>query len=417
MSTSTPAPAIPGTALRGGAFRALAHRNFALFFWGQFISIVGTWSQMLAVSWLIWRMTGSALWLGIANFALHVPCIFLGLPAGHIADRHDRLRLLTFMQALCMLQAILLAWLTLTGAVKLWQVIGLGFFLGSVYAFEMPIRQAFVMDLVGKRDLLGAISLVAAMFHFTRMLGPTVAGAIVAWKGEGVCFAFNAVTFLALIAALMLVRRGQMHSPARTTEPMLRSIKEGLREAKRITDAIPSLALVALLAGIGMQFTTLLPMFADRVLHGGAVELGWLMGASGAGSLAGALWLARRKSSEGLFPLTARMAILFSATLILLGLISSFIAALPAIFMMGLTLTIAFSCVGTLLQNEAGDHMRGRMMSLYTVTFMGFFPFGSLAAGILARSYGSQATISGAGIICLIASAAIWGKARRRTIA
>jgi len=410
---STQAESMPETAIPGGAFRTFRHRNFSLFFWGQLVSMIGTWSQMLAVSWLIWRLTESAMWLGIANFAVHVPSVFLGLPAGHIADRHDRLRMLTILQSLCMLQAVLLAWLTITGAVMLWHVIALGAFLGSVYAFEIPIRQAFVMDVVGKRDLLNAVSIVAAMFHLTRMLGPSVAGAIVAWKGEGICFAFNAATFLALIGALLFVRRSEMITPPRTTEPMIRSIKAGLKEARRIPDAIPSLVLVALLAGIGMQYVTLLPMFAAKVLGGGAVELGWLMGASGAGSLAGALWLARRRSSEGLLALSADMSIVFSLTLISLGFISNLHVALPAMFVMGACLTIAFSCVGTLLQHGTSDHMRGRMMSLYAMTFMGLFPFGSLAAGSLANAFGASITVVAAGLTTLLTGGIIWMRAKR----
>lgn len=403
---------MPEPAITGGAFRTLRNRNFSLFFWGQLISMIGTWSQMLAVSWLIWRLTESAMWLGIANFAVHIPCVFLGLPAGFVADRYDRLTVLTVMQALCMLQAVALAWLTLTGTVQLWHVIAFGFFLGSVYAFEIPIRQAFVMDLVGKRDLLNAVALVAAMFHLTRMLGPTVAGAIVAWKGEGVCFLFNAATFLALIGALLLVRRGEMMSISRTHERMFRSIKEGLIEARRKPRVLTSLMLVAVLAGIGMQYTTLLPIFADRIFGGGAAELGWMMGVSGAGSLISAILLARRRSSEGMLSLASKSSLVFSSVLIALGLTHNFYVALAIFAIMGFTLTLSFSCINTLLQHATSDHMRGRMMSLYSITFMGIFPFGSLAAGAMAKAFGAQLTVMVAGMICLIAGGAIWSRTR-----
>jgi len=404
---------MPEPAITGGAFRTLKNRNFSLFFWGQLVSLIGTWSQLLAVSWLIWRLTESAMWLGIANFAVHVPCILLGLPAGFVADRYDRLTILTVMQALCMLQALALAWLTLTGAVQLWHVIVFGFFLGSVYAFEIPIRQAFVTDLVGKRDLLNAVALVAAMFHLTRMLGPTVAGGIVAWKGEGICFLFNAVTFLALIGALLLIRRREMMSVSHTHERMFRSIKEGLIEARRKPSVLNSLMLVAALAGIGMQYTTLLPVFADKIFGGGAVELGWMMGASGAGSLISAMLLARRRSSGGLLALALKSALIFSIVLIVLGLVHNFYVALAIFAVMGFTLTLSFSCINTLLQHATSDHMRGRMMSLYSITFMGLFPFGSLAAGGMAKAFGVQLTVMAAGLICLIAGGAIWIRTRK----
>lgn len=384
-----------------GVWRAFRHGNFKLFFWGQLISMIGTWSQTLALSWLVWRLTSSALWLGIINFAMQIPMLFLGLPGGVAADRYDRHRMLTLMQALCMLQALILAGLTLTGRIELWHVVLLSTTLGVVYAFEFPIRHAFVMDLVGKRDLLNANALASGMFHLTRMLGPTVAGIIVAWKGEGICFLFNAATFLFLIAALWRMDRSKILRVHHEPQPLIRSILEGLRHVRALQGVAAALLVVVLVSAIGMQYTTLLPMFADVVFGGGAVQLGWLMGASGAGSLLAAFLLARRRSQERLMTLASVSAIAFSVSLIAFGLTRWLLPSLGILFLMGLTLTLTFSCIGTFLQHRSPDHLRGRMMSLYSITFMGFGPFGSLLAGLAAREIGAPLTVAISGIICL----------------
>jgi MFS family permease len=393
-------------------WRAFRHRNFSLFFWGQLVSMIGTWSQMLAYSWLVWKMTHSPVWLGVIGFTSQVPTLLLGLPGGALADRFDRLRSLSLMQTLCMLQAVLLGILTLSGVIELWHLVALSAVLGSVYAFEFPIRQAFVMDVVGKRDLLNATSLVAAMFHLTRMLGPTVAGAIVAWKGEGICFLFNAATFLALIGALAMVRRREMLPVARAEEPMGRSILAGLAHLRSVPEAKHGLFLIAILAGIGMQYTTLMPIFADQIFGGGAVQLGWMMGASGAGALAGGIWLARRSSSERLLSLAGATAVVFSAALTAFGLVPVFEISLGILVVMGFGLTVAFSSVGTFLQHRTPDHLRGRMMSLYTMTFLGLSPFGNLVAGGMARAIGAPLTVAITGAVCFVAGA--WTVARSR---
>ncbi len=382
-------------------WRAFRHRNFSLFFWGQLISMIGTWSQTLALSWLVWRLTGSAVWLGVINFVMQLPMLFFGLPGGVAADRYDRHRSLTLMQGLCMLQALILAALTMTGRIELWHVVVLSATLGTVYAFEFPIRQAFVMDLVGKRDLLNANALAAGMFHVTRILGPTVAGIIVAWKGEGICFLFNAATFLFLIGALWMMDRSRIARVPHEPQPLGRSIMEGLRHIRELKGVAAALLIVAIVAGIGMQYTTLLPIFADQVFGGGAVQLGWLMGASGAGSLLGAFLLARRSSQERLMTLASISSLAFAVSLIAFGLMRWLIPSLGVLFLMGLTLTLTFSSIGTYLQHRSPDHLRGRMMSLFSITFMGFGPFGSLLAGLAAREIGAPLTVAASGVICL----------------
>lgn len=390
------------------ALRAFKHRNFQLFFTGQTISMLGTWSQMLAISWLVWRLTHSPLWLGLIGFATQLPMLIFGLPGGAIADRFDRRKTLNFMQMLCMLQALILALLTLTDIVKLWEIVVLSISLGIVYAFEFPIRQSFVMDMVGKRDLLNAVALVSASFHATRIIGPVAAGAIVAWKGEGECFLFNAGTFLFLIAALFLIDKKTLIHPDRKQQPLWTAIKEGLADLWGRREAKLALVILTVSAGIGMQFTTLMPIFADRVFGGGARLLGWLMGAGGIGSLTGALWLARRHTADGLLHLTTKTAVVFSAALIIFSILKNFWIALPVLTILGFFLTITLSGINTLLQHISPDHLRGRAMSIMNMMFVGIWPFGSLAAGFSAREIGAPPTLLACGIICCITAFVVW---------
>lgn len=402
----SPAPA------RFSTFSALRHRNFRIFFTGQSISLIGTWSQGLALSWLVWRLTHSAAWLGIIGFTVQIPMLFFGLPGGWAADRFDRRRSLLLMQTLCMLQAILLAGLTLWGTITLWQVFALSMMLGTVYAFEFPLRQSFVMDMVGKRDLLNAVSLHAAMLHATRALGPMAAGAIVAWQGEGICFLFNAATFLALIAALLMIDRKALIPTRADPAAMGHSIREGLRFMRRQPHERLGLTLTAVVSVVGMSYIPLMPIYADRVYSGGSVELGWMMGASGVGALLGALWLAGRRSGERLLTLSAGAAVLFSVAIVVFSQMPRIWLAMPLLAAMGFFATVHFSSLNTLIQQKVPDHLRGRAMSIFTMFAMGFAPFGILAAGFLAKLLGAQITTLILGLGCLVPCAAIWVKAR-----
>lgn len=393
--------------------KAFHHKNFLLFFVGQSISLIGTWSQTLAISWLVWRLTSSAVWLGAIGFMLQIPMLILGIPGGVIADRYDRLRLLTLAQILCMIQAVLLAMLTIFGIVKLWEVVILSVFLGSVYAFEFPLRQAFVMDMVGKKDLLNAVSLNAAMIHGTRIAGPVAAGVIVAWKGEGTCFLFNAATFIALISALLVMDRSKLIIVKTEHKSFRHSISEMFLHSRSEPNSRFSLILVGVVTLFGFPYVTLLPIFADRVYGGGAVYLGWLMGASGTGALLGALWLARRRTSSRLILLSCKTAILFSAAIILFSQQKSIWMALPTLALAGFFLTITFSGTNTILQHHAPDHLRGRMMSMYTIAFMGFTPFGSLIGGFLAHFLGAPYAMSLCGACCFILCGFIFLKVKK----
>lgn len=398
---------------RRSIFKALRHRNFSLFFSGQTISLIGTWSQQLAISWLVWRLTRSAAWLGFIGFAVQFPILIFGLAGGWAADRFDRHRSLTFTQFLCMFQAIALSILTLLGIINLWQITLLSIALGIVYSFEFPIRLSFIQDMVGKEDLLNAVSLNAAMIHATRMAGPVFAGIIVAWKGEGICFLFNAATFIALIAGLLLIDRNKLLYPHHSHKPMWHSIAEGMRHVWNESHARSAMLLIAIVSILGMPFISLLPIFADKVFHGGSIELGWMMGTSGLGSLAGALWLSQRRSSSGLLSLSSGASVLFSLAIIAFCFTTKLWAALAALSVAGFFLTISFSGINTLLQHTTPDHLRGRIMSIFSTAFMGLAPVGSLIGGLMAQKIGAPLAVGICGVGSAMAGIIVWVKAKK----
>ncbi|HPQ80211.1 MAG TPA: MFS transporter [bacterium] len=394
------------------ALSAFRHRNFRIFFTGQTVSLIGTWSQSLALSWLVWRITHSPAWLGVIGFTVQFPMLLFGLAGGWAADRFDRRYSLILMQTLCMLQAIVLAALTLSNMVTLWQIFSLSVMLGIVYAFEFPLRQTFVMDMVGKRDLLNAVSLNAGMIHSTRIAGPVAAGAIVAWKGEGICFLFNALTFLSLIAALAMIDPKSLIPAQREPSNMFSSIREGLGFMNRQPKAKMGLILTAAVSIIGMSYIPLMPIYADLIFDRGSVGLGWLMGSSGAGALLGALWLAGRSSSEKLLTLSCAAATLFSVALMVFSQMPSIWLGMPLLSAVGFFATIHYSTINTLLQHNVPDKLRGRAMSIFTTIAMGLAPFGILTSGLTAKFLGAPTTALLLGTGCLIASTAIWIKAR-----
>jgi MFS family permease len=392
--------------------RAFKHRNFRIFFAGQSISSIGTWSQAVAIYWLVWRLTGEPFWLGFVGFAIQIPMLMFGLVGGACADRLDRLRALTILQTLCIAQAIALATLTFTGVVRLWHVMALAFFLGVVNAFELPPRQAFVMDMVGKRDLLNAVSLNAAMLHSSRIVGPVAAGFIVGLAGEGMCFAFNAATFLALIAALLMIDRDTLIIPRRQAESFWQAVWAGLHYILREPSAKLALVVLATISIAGFPFVALMPIFADKIYGGGAIQLGLLIGASATGALLGALTLARIQDTDGLLVLCSKAACFFGVSLFIFSRMEQLWLGMATLLLVGFSSTIIFWPINTLLQHVAPDHLRGRMMSLFTIAFMGMAPFGSLAAGIAARWIGAPNTVAAGAIICLVLGIIAWTKAR-----
>lgn len=385
-------------------FRALSHRNYRLFFGGQSISLIGTWMQQIAVSWLAYRLTHSAVWLGVVGFSTRIPALVFAPFAGVLADRWNRHRTLVVTQTLSMIQAFILAALVLTGRITIWEVIVLSLILGSINALDVPVRQSFIVDMVESgEDLSNAIALNSTMVNGARLIGPSVAGVLIAAVGEGICFLLNGLTFIAVIAALLAMIVQPKEKPVQSQR-----IRQQLREGFAYAFAsLPIRALILLLAVIslmGMPFVVLMPIFADKILHGGPQTLGFLMGASGIGALMGALYLASRKNAVGLMKVVAFASGTFGAGLVILSLSRQLLFALLILVVIGFAMIIEMAATNTLLQTIVEENKRGRIMSFYAMAFMGMVPFGSLLAGSLADAVGTPETIMLCGIFCICAS-------------
>jgi len=383
--------------------RSLRSRNYRLFVAGQSVSLVGTWMQQVAMSWLVYRLTGSAMLLGVVGFTSQIPTIFISPVAGVLADRWDRRRLLIATQALAMFQAVFLAVVVLTGVVQVWQIILLSLILGVVNAFDIPIRQSFVVEMVEQREDLGnAIALNSSMVNGARLIGPAIAGLLVASLGEGICFALNAISYLAVIVALAAMRIPRGSHLGRPRRRILQELNEGFMYAYRFGPIRSILLLVALVSIMGMPYTVLVPVFAKDILHGGAHTFGFLMTAAGCGALAGTLYLASRKSVIGLGRLIVIATVLFAAGIFSFAFSSNFILSLAALALAGFgAMTLIASC-NTILQTILDEDKRGRVMSFFTIAFMGMAPFGSLGAGLMAGIIGPRDTLLLGGVGCLV---------------
>lgn len=398
--TQTPAP--DGQGRRAAAFSSLRHRNFQLFFSGQMISLVGTWMQSVAKAWLVYRLSGSAVLLGVLGFVNQIPIFLLSPVGGLVADRWRRQRVVIGTQISSMMLAFTLATLTLSGRVRVWEIITLSGMLGVVNAFDVPARQAFLIEMVGREDLLNAIALNSSMFNGARVAGPAIAGILVAWIGEGWCFLLNGVSYLAVIAGLLMIRIGKPLVTEGSGSPFER-LKEGFRFARQ---ALPIRALLLLLAVVSltaMPFTVLMPIFADRVLHGGVSAYGTLMGAIGVGAVMGAMILAVRQQLKGLGRIVSFAAISFGAALVLFGASRWYWASLLILTGAGLAMMLQFTSTNTLLQAMVPDQLRGRIMSLYSMMFLGTTPLGALAVGATAAHIGAPLTVAIEGGISLAA--------------
>ena len=383
-------------------FRTLHYRNYRLFFIGNGISLIGTWMQQVAISWLVYRLTGSALLLGVIAFASLFPGFMLVPFAGLLSDLWSRRRILLVSQILFMLQAATLAILVMTNLVAVWQIVLLSVFLGLVSAFDIPARQSFVVEIIDNREDLGsAIALNSALFNGTRLIGPSLAGIAIAIVGEGVCFLLNALSYLAVIATLLL-----MH-----VEPAVRSgSKTDFRQelSAGFTYAFGSLPIRALLlllsvvSLMGMPFTVLMPVFAKGVYHGGAHTLGFLTAAAGAGSLIGALYLASRKTLLSMGRIVPLAAGLFGGGLVLFSLSSVLWVSLVLLMFAGCGAMVQLALTNTILQTIVDDSMRGRVMGFFAMSFMGMMPLGSLLAGALADRIGAPRTLMIGGLCCII---------------
>ena len=383
--------------------RALQYRNFQLFFSGQLISLIGTWMQNLAQAWLVYRLTGSMVLLGGISFCSQIP-IFLFSPLGGIvADQYSRRRVVIATQTASMLLALALASLTLTGTVRIWHIFVLAALLGMVNAFDIPARQSFIVDMVARADLMNAIALNSSMFNASRVVGPAIAGILVAVIGEGWCFFANGVSYIAVIVGLLLMRV-EPHQRVTDGGSPLANIVEGFRFVIRNRPIHALLILLGIAAMTGMPFTVLMPVFADRILHGGPKALGWLTGCAGIGALAAALLLASRQTLKGLTVWIAAASMAFGAGLIVFALSRTFWFSAVILVPVGFSLMLQMGSSNTLIQSMVPDHLRGRVMSVYSMMIMGMAPFGGLLAGIVADRLGAPTTVAIGGVICLAAA-------------
>jgi MFS family permease len=403
LEAAETSPPIGGMPARTGrlpvTLRALRHRNFQLFFGGQLISLIGTWMQSVAQGWLVYRLTGSSLLLGVVAFASQIPIFLLSPVGGTVADRYNRHRVVIATQTTSMVLAAILATLTLGHWITVWELIVLASSLGVVNAFDIPARQSFLVEMVGREDLMNAIALNSSMFNGARVVGPAIAGILVASIGEGWCFFANAVSFIAVIAGLLL-----MKIAPRKKEPhagMAAHIVEGFQFAQRTTPVRNLLYLVGLISLAGVPYTVLMPIFADRILHGGAWVYGILMGAAGVGAVLGALTLASRTGVRGLGRIAAFTAAGFGASLVIFAFSRNFIFSLIILVPTGFTLMTQMACANTLIQAMVPDRLRGRMMALYSMMFMGMSPLGGLFSGLLADWIGAPWTVAIGGIACV----------------
>lgn len=380
-------------------FRALSYRNYRLFFAGQGISLIGTWMQQIALSWLVYRLTDSVFLLGAVTFCSQVPGFLLGPFAGVAADRFDRHRVLLVTQLLSMLQASVLAFLVLSNMVEIWHILTLSAVLGAVNAYDIATRQAFVTELVDKReDVSNAIALNSSMFNMARLAGPSIAGILIAAVGEGICFLINALSYLAVLASLLLMRLKAFQRVVQERK-IWESLKDGFAYAFGFPPIRALLSIVACLSFFGMPFSVLMPVFARDILHGGANTLGYLMGASGIGALAGALFLAQRKTVVGLGKIMIFTMLTFGFGLVAFSFSEILLVSLLCMLVSGFGMIVTMASCNTLLQTIVDDDKRGRVMSLYTMAFMGMAPFGSMLAGTVAEYISVKYTLAACGIL------------------
>lgn len=384
------------------AFRALHHRNFRLFFVGQFVSRVGFWMQNMALAWLVYRLTESSLMLGLVAFAGQAPTLVFGLFAGVVADRFDRYRVILVTLVLALAQALLLGVLTLLDRITAWQVFGLALAAGAIQAFEMPARQSFLMEIVGRDDITSAVALNSTLVNGARILGPALAGVLVAQFGEGVCFLVNGLSFVPIIVGFLAMRlpaRGQPEGTAGSTGTFIR---EGVAYALHTPAIRLLLVLVGLISLLSTPYTVLMPVFAGDILDSGPNGMGMLMGAAGVGAVVGTLLLARHQGHETLGRVMALALVRFGLGLLLFAWSDRFWLSMLVLPLVGSGFMVPLSATNTLLQTLAPDRLRGRVMSLFLMMFMGAPPVGSLLAGFLAPVIGAPLTVGSMGVLCLL---------------
>lgn len=383
------------------ALRALRHRNLRLFFAGQGISLVGTWMQQVAMSWLVYRLTDSAFLLGVIGFSSQFPSLLMAPFTGALADRWSRYRMVAVAQTLAMVQAVVLAVLVIGGLVQVWHLVVLAVAVGVINGVDIPARQALLVKLVdGQEDLPNAIALNSSMFNAARLIGPALGGLLIGWWGEGPVFVLNAVSFVGILGALAMMRlpaeRGQRAGA------LLQNIREGFNYAFGFAPIRDLLVVLSGVSLLGIPYVVLFPVFARDILDGNATTLGLLTGSSGAGALAGALYLASRDTVMGLGRVIAGALALFGATLLVFAASRSLILSCAMLAVGGFGLMLTTASINTVFQTLVGEEMRGRVMSLYTMAFMGMMPIGSLGGGAIASRIGAPAAVAIGGVGCLL---------------
>jgi MFS family permease len=384
-------------------WRSLRHRNYRLYLSGQLVSVCGTWMQQVALSWLVYRLTGSATLLGVVGFASQIPIFALGPIGGVVSDRYSCHRVAVWTQVAALAQALVLATLTLLGWVQPAHIILLGSALGLVYAFDMPARQALVHQLVDADDLSNAVALNSSMINSARILGPALAGWVVARFGEGVCFLINALSYVAVIVALLKMRLDAPAAKDRAAGSIGQSLLEGYRYVMTTAPIRDLLLLLGLVGLLGMPYMTLMPVFAGHVLKSGADALGMMFGAVGVGALIGALFLAQRKNIIGLGRVIVAATLLFGIGLIVFTLVDAFWLSLLLLVAVGCGWMVLIAASNTALQTLAENSMRGRVMSLFSMMLVGMAPFGSLIAGWMADLIGAPLVVAVGGALCALA--------------
>ena len=393
----------------GVMFRSLRYRNYRLFFFGQMLSLIGSWTQQIALPWLVYRLTGSVFLLGIVGFAGQIPVFILTPFAGVLTDRWNRYNILIVTQILLMVQAFLLAALFFSGHIQVWHIILLTVLMGLINAFDMPTRQAFVVTMVDNREDLGnAIALNSMMFNSARLIGPSVAGLVIAVTNEGICFLVNGVSFVFVIASLLMMN---IHTdqPKTHKSHVLHEMREGLVYVYGFKPLRYIILLLALVSLVGMPYSVLMSVFAGNILGGGPYTFGFLMTAAGIGALSGAMYLASRKSVWGLERILPMATAVFGFGLIAFSLSRQLWLSLPLMVITGLGMIMQIAACNTLIQTMVDDDKRGRVMSLYVMAFIGTAPFGSLLAGAIATHIGAPKTLIIGGVFC-VAGAALFAQ-------
>jgi len=383
--------------------RAFQYRNYRLYFTGQAISVIGTWMQRIAMSWLIYRITGSAWLLGVVSFTGQVPSLFLAPVVGVAADRQNRRSLIIITQTLAMVQAFILAALILSGTIKVWHIIVLSLFLGLVGAFDQPARQAFVQDMIEKKeDLSNAIGMNSLLFNGARFIGPSIAGILIAAVGEGWCFLLNGISYIAVIIALFMIRVKKLEIRA-VQGRMIADFIEGARYSFGFEPIRFILIMLSIMGLMGLPYITLMPIYARDILEGDSKTMGFLMASVGVGAIIGAVMFAMRRSLRGIGTSIAVSTAVFSVGLILFSFSKSIWLSMICLAICGFGQITAFTSSNTSLQTIADSDKRGRVLAFYHASLMGVAPFGSLLAGALANSIGAERTVMIGGIVCFMA--------------